>query len=90
MASCNGCGKSMPSGESGRLCTLCIAKMVNHAHGDYNEPDDPAVKLFNEKLAEMESGKKPAQGGCAVVALALAAVPAALIAAGVVLARGVG
>lgn len=88
MGSCNGCGDRMPSGQSGSLCALCIAKMVNYAHGDYDDENDPAVKLFKSKRDERE--QPSAQSGCAVVVLAAAAVPAALAAVGMVVARLVG
>ncbi|MEV0648916.1 hypothetical protein AB0I28_27050 [Phytomonospora sp. NPDC050363] len=83
MAACNGCGERVDG--SGRLCALCIAKMVNYAEGDYHDENDPAVKLYNKKRDEMNSPKS-SQGGCAVVVLAAMAVPAFLAAAGVGLA----
>ena len=83
--SCNGCGERMPSGQSGQLCALCLAKMINYADGEYDDDNDPAIKLFKRKLAEQQ--KPAASNGCAVVVLAAVAVPAAMVAAGLLLAR---
>ncbi|THV24358.1 hypothetical protein [Glycomyces paridis] len=83
MAVCNICKQSM-SGP-GQACALCLAKMINYAEGEYHDTDDPAVKRFNEELAKQSGPRAPQQsGGCAVVALAALAIPAALAVLGAV------
>ncbi|MEU6741435.1 hypothetical protein [Streptosporangium sandarakinum] len=79
MAKCNGCGDEV---SGGRLCALCAAKMVNYHNGDYDDENDPAVKLYRETAAKMNSPKPPS-GGCALVVLAITSLSAVLAAAGI-------
>lgn len=59
MAKCNACGNEV---SEGRLCALCAAKMVNYHNGDYDDENDPAVKLYHETAAKMNSPKPPSAG----------------------------
>ncbi|GAA3132665.1 MULTISPECIES: hypothetical protein [Nonomuraea] len=78
MAKCNGCGGEV---SEGRLCALCAAKMVAYHDGDYDDENDPAVKLYRETAAKMNSNSS--SSGCALVVLALTSASAALAAAGI-------
>jgi len=73
----------MASGQSEGLCSLCLAKMVNYAQGEYDDENDPAVKRFKEAAAEYQSPKPPPQGGCALLLVAITTFPAFLAAAGI-------
>ncbi|AOS64735.1 hypothetical protein [Actinoalloteichus hymeniacidonis] len=75
MTSCTSCGDSISAG-SGKLCSLCIAKMVNYMEGDYDDDNDPAVKHLKKTIDGPSASRGSTQSGCAVVALAVAAVPA--------------
>ncbi|MET8861765.1 hypothetical protein ABZW11_02295 [Nonomuraea sp. NPDC004580] len=78
MAKCNGCGRDVSEGS---LCALCAAKMVAYHDGDYDDENDPAVKLYRETAAKMNA--KSSSNGCALVVLALTSASAALAAAGI-------
>ncbi|MEV4801400.1 hypothetical protein AB0K18_15445 [Nonomuraea sp. NPDC049421] len=67
--------------SEGSLCALCAAKMVAYHDGDYDDENDPAVKLYRETAAKMNS--KSSSSGCALVVLALTSASAALAAAGI-------
>ncbi|MEU4516447.1 hypothetical protein AB0G05_43750 [Nonomuraea wenchangensis] len=79
MAKCNGCGGEV---SEGRLCALCAAKMVAYHDGDYDDENDPAVKLYHQTAAKMNSNSS-SSSGCALVVLALTSVSAALAATGI-------
>ncbi|MEV4745843.1 hypothetical protein AB0K21_05655 [Streptosporangium sp. NPDC049248] len=79
MAKCNGCGNEV---SEGRLCALCAAKMISYHDGDYNDENDPAVKLYRETAAKMNSPKPPS-GGCALFLFAITSLSALLAAAGI-------
>lgn len=78
MAKCNGCGNAV---SEGNLCALCIAKMISYHDGDYADENDPAVKLYHQTAARMNSPKPPS-GGCALVVLAITSLSALLAGAG--------
>lgn len=83
MAKCNACGDEV---SEGKLCALCIAKMISRHDGDYDDENDPAVRLYHETAAKMNSPKSPsgpASGGCVLVVLAITSLSAALAAAGI-------
>ncbi|MFI9596318.1 hypothetical protein [Nonomuraea sp. NPDC052265] len=83
MAKCNGCGNEV---SEGKLCALCAAKMVSYHNGDYDDENDPAVKLYHETAAKMNAPKSSsgaASSGCAFVLLAIVSVSAMLAAAGI-------
>ncbi|MEU7991573.1 hypothetical protein AB0B56_42795 [Streptosporangium canum] len=79
MAKCNGCKKEV---SEGKLCSLCIAKMISYHDGDYNDENDPAVRLYHETAAKMNS-PKPSSDGCALVLFAIMSLSAILAAAGI-------
>lgn len=79
MAKCNGCRSEVSEGS---LCPLCAAKMVAYHDGDYDDENDPAVKLYHQTAAKMNSGSS-SSSGCALVVLALTSVSAALAATGI-------
>lgn len=79
MAKCNGCGTEV---SAGNLCALCAAKMISYHDGDYDDENDPAVKLYHQTAAKMNS-PKPASGGCALVVLAITSLSALLAAVGI-------
>ncbi|CAM3203006.1 hypothetical protein [Stackebrandtia soli] len=87
MATCNTCGDQMPTTQSGTICMLCIAKIVSWNDYEYDDENDPAVKWAR---AELDRPVQPARNGCAVVALALMAVPAVLAAVGIGMANLIG
>jgi len=55
MAECNACNGPV---SEGRLCALCMAKIVNYQNGDYDDENDPAIKLYHETAAKMMWGSK--------------------------------
>ncbi|MFG3437443.1 hypothetical protein ACGF0J_09385 [Nonomuraea sp. NPDC047897] len=79
MAKCNGCGNEVSQGQ---LCALCAAKMISYHDGDYDDENDPAVKLYHKTAAAMNS-PKPTSGGCALVVLAITSLSTVLAAAGI-------
>ncbi|CAM3161332.1 hypothetical protein [Stackebrandtia soli] len=82
MATCKICNERMANHDSGSICALCVAKIINWNHYEYDDDNDPAVKWAKRELLE-KPNKPAAQNGCAVVALALMAIPAVLTAAGI-------
>lgn len=56
MATCDCCGERL-RGESGKICMLCIVKMKNYAEGDFDDENDPAVKLLKKTLKSRRRGR---------------------------------
>ncbi|MFG1614358.1 hypothetical protein ACGFI3_16470 [Nonomuraea wenchangensis] len=80
MAQCNGCGGAV---SEGKLCALCIAKMVAYHDGGYDDENDPAVKLYHQTAAKMNANTSSSSSGCALVVLAITSVSAVLAAMGI-------
>ncbi|RSN05819.1 hypothetical protein DMB42_28275 [Nonomuraea sp. WAC 01424] len=72
--------------SEGSLCALCAAKMVSYHDGDFDDENDPAVRLYHQTAARMNSAKSsssPSAGGCALVLVAVTSLSALLAAAGI-------
>jgi len=82
VANCHTCGERMANDQSGSSCSLCLAKMINYAQGEYHDENDPAVQRFKKAAAEYQSPKSTPQGGCALL-FAVMTFPAFLAAAGI-------
>lgn len=73
----------------GEVCDACVGKITARAAGRPSDVNDPAVREFDAEFSKfgLDPNAPPrtsAQSGCAILAFAVAAVPAALAALGVV------
>jgi hypothetical protein len=82
---CRICGTS-PVRAAGVVCDSCVGKITARAAGRDVDENDPAVREFDSEFAKYGTTSSPRtsnQGGCAVIAFAVAAVPAVVAALGV-------
>ncbi|MFB9660290.1 hypothetical protein ACFQS3_11030 [Glycomyces mayteni] len=84
MAYCRIC-EQHPVKAEGVVCDSCVGKIHDRASGRKVDDDDPAAREFDAEMAKFGPLPSPQKSsGCAVLALAVAAVPAALAVLGAV------
>lgn len=85
---CRICGTS-PVNAAGVVCDSCREKIYDRAKGRQVDEDHPAVREFDAEMEKFgpspsSSSQASKQSGCAILAFAVAAVPAILTALGII------
>ncbi len=88
MAYCRICHTS-PVKAAGVVCDSCAGKIYDRSKGRPVDEDHPAVREFDSEMEKYgytpsSSSQKSNQSGCAVLVLAIAAIPAAVAVLGVI------
>ena len=74
---------SNPVKAEGVVCDSCVDKIYSRAKGEKVDEDHPAVQEFDSEMAKFgyppsSSSRESNQSGCAILAFAVMAIPAAL------------